>query len=55
MASGGRNVVALKCTETGDLNYYFELGKRKGDRTKIQVKKYSPRLRRHTLHKEAKP
>jgi len=55
MASSGRNVVALKCTETGDLNYYVELGKKKkGDRAKIEVKKYSRRLRRHTLHRETK-
>jgi large subunit ribosomal protein L33 len=54
MASQGRNVVALKCTETGDYNYYVERGKKKGDRAKIEVKKYNPRLRRHTIHKEAK-
>ena len=54
MASSGRNVVALKCTETGDLNYYVERGKKKGDRSKIEVKKFSPRLRRHTLHREVK-
>jgi len=54
MASQGRNVVALKCTETGDLNYFVERGKKKGDRAKIELKKFSPRLRRHTIHKEAK-
>jgi len=49
-----RNVVGLKCTETGDINYYFEKGKRKGERKKIELKKFSPKLRRHTLHKEVK-
>jgi large subunit ribosomal protein L33 len=54
MASQGRNVVALKCTETGHLNYFVERGKKKGDRAKIEVKKFCPKLRRHTIHKEAK-
>lgn len=54
MPGSGRNVVALKCTETGDLNYFYEKGKKKGDRPKIEVKKFSRRLRRHTLHKEVK-
>lgn len=50
----GRNVVGLKCTETGIINYYYERGKKKGDRAKIEIKKFSPRLRKHTLHKEVK-
>ncbi|OVE76420.1 50S ribosomal protein L33 [bacterium F11] len=49
-----RNVVGLKCTETGDINYHFEKGKKKGERKKIEIKKYSSRLRRHTLHREVK-
>ena len=49
-----RNVVGLKCKETGDINYYYEKGKKKGDRKKIELKKYSSKLRRHTLHKEVK-
>ncbi|MCB4757131.1 MAG: 50S ribosomal protein L33 [Elusimicrobia bacterium] len=57
MASGGgRNVVALKCVETGDINYYFNLGrKKKPERAKVEVKKYCPRCHRHTVHKETKP
>lgn len=54
MASSGRNVIGLKCTETGDINYYVERGKKKGDRVKIEIKKFNPKLRRHTLHKEVK-
>ncbi|MFN0117861.1 MAG: 50S ribosomal protein L33 [Elusimicrobiota bacterium] len=50
----GRNVVGLKCTETGIINYYYERGKKKGDRTKIEAKKFSPKLRRHTIHREVK-
>lgn len=50
----GRNVIGLKCTETGVIYYYYERGKKKGDRAKIEVKKFNPKLRRHTLHKEVK-
>ena len=49
-----RNVYGLKCTETGDINYFYERGKKRTDRKKTEVKKYSSRLRRHTLHKEVK-
>jgi len=40
----GRNVVGLKCTETGIINYYYERGKKKGDRAKIEIKKIQPPL-----------
>jgi large subunit ribosomal protein L33 len=52
--AAGRNVVGLKCTESGDINYFYERGKKKGDRAKIEIKKFSPKLRRHTVHKEVK-
>ena len=54
MATTGRNVIALKCSECKDLHYYYELGKRKGERTKIEVKKFCPKVRKHTVHKEVK-
>ncbi len=41
--------VFLVCEETGDYNYSL---RRKMGREKLKVKKYSPRLRRHTLHVE---
>jgi large subunit ribosomal protein L33 len=50
----GRNVVTLKCTVCANQNYFIELGKRKGDRTKIEVKKYCSTCGRHAPHKEAK-
>jgi large subunit ribosomal protein L33 len=50
----GRNVAGLKCTVTGEINYYFERGKKKGDRAKVEIKKFSPKLRKHTVHKEVK-
>jgi len=54
MAQTGRNVFALKCSECGDIEYYYERGKKKGERAKIEVKKFCPKLRRHTVHKEVK-
>mgnify|MGYP003124383888 CR=1 FL=1 len=39
--AGAREYVWLQCTESGDLNY----------RVKEGYNKYSPRLRKHTLHK----
>jgi large subunit ribosomal protein L33 len=43
--------VFLVCKETGDYNYAI---KRKSGGEKLQLKKYSPRLRKHTLHVEKK-
>ena len=48
-----REYVWLKCTETGDLNY--RTPRNKNNMTgPLQIKKYSPRLRKHTMHKEVK-
>jgi len=51
--SGGREDVWLQCTETGDLNYRTNVNVKGGLPEKIKegIKKYSPRLRRHTVHK----
>ena len=49
MAKEKREHVMLVCTENGDINYYTSRS-RLGQ--KLELKKYSPRLRRHTLHKE---
>ncbi len=43
--------VFLVCEETGDYNYTL---RRKLGGEKLKLKKYSPRLRRHTLHVEKK-
>ena len=45
--------IGLKCEESGDINYTTT----KNSKTmteKFETKKYSQRLRRHTLHKEVK-
>lgn len=54
--SGGRKkkkveTVFLVCEETGDYNYTL---RRRIGGEKLKLKKYSPRLRRHTLHVEKK-
>jgi len=41
--------VFLVCEETGDYNYVL---RRKPGAEKLKLKKYSPRLRKRTLHKE---
>ena len=48
-----REYVWLQCSETGDLNYRTSVMTRGGlpERLKDGLKKFSPRLRRHTVHK----
>jgi large subunit ribosomal protein L33 len=48
-----REFVWLQCTESGDLNYRTSVRVKGGIAEKLKdgLKKYSPRLRRHTLHK----
>lgn len=43
--------VFLVCDETGDYNYTI---RRKSGGEKLKLQKYSPRLRRRTLHVEKK-
>ena len=43
--------IFLVCEETGDYNYSL---KRKPGGEKLRVKKYCPRLRKHTFHTEKK-
>lgn len=56
MAKGkaaAREFLWLQCSETGDLNYRTEILTKGGisDKLKEGFMKYSPRLRKHTLHK----
>ena len=53
MAKGKKKVevVFLVCEETGDYNYTL---RRKSGGEKLKLKKYNPRLRRHTTHTEKK-
>lgn len=43
----------LKCTECGDINY--RTSKEKGNTSgRLEVKKFCPRCKKHTVHKEVK-
>jgi large subunit ribosomal protein L33 len=46
-----KEVVFLVCEETGDRNYTIM---KKPGTTKLELSKYSPRLRKHTKHVEKK-
>ncbi len=48
-----REYVWLQCSECGDLNYRTSIRVKGGisESLKAGLNKYSPRLRRHTLHK----
>ncbi|GJQ26082.1 MAG: hypothetical protein HBSAPP02_11140 [Phycisphaerae bacterium] len=48
-----REYVWLECTESGDLNYRTQVNVQQGIPEKLKggLKKYCPRLRKHTLHK----
>ncbi len=44
-------IVHLVCSETGERNYTI---RKKAGTPKLSLKKYCPRLRRHTVHNEKK-
>ena len=48
-----REYVWLQCTESGDLNYRTNIRVKGGidEKIKAGLLKYSPRLRKHSLHK----
>ena len=45
--------VTLACTECGDRNYITKKNKR-NNTDRIELKKYCPRLKKVTLHRETK-
>ena len=48
-----RPVIQLACTECKDRSYSTTKNK-KNDPNRIELRKYCPRCRKHTLHREAK-
>jgi large subunit ribosomal protein L33 len=48
-----RVIVTLACTESGDRNYTTTKNKRT-NQTRLELKKYCPRLRKVTLHREVR-
>lgn len=45
--------VTLECTESGDRNYITTKNKQKHP-DRLETKKYCPKCRTHTLHRETK-
>lgn len=45
--------ITLECTECGELNY-ITTKNRQTDDSRLEIKKYCPRDRKHTLHRETK-
>jgi large subunit ribosomal protein L33 len=52
-AAENRPIVQLACTECKMRNYTTRKNK-KNDPSRIELRKYCPRERRHTVHREAK-
>ena len=48
---GNRILIGLKCTETGMRTYVTQKNK-VNTPDKLELKKYNPKLKRHTLYKE---
>jgi large subunit ribosomal protein L33 len=48
-----RPVILLACTECKERTYATEKNK-KNDPSRLELRRYCPRDRRHTLHREAK-
>ena len=47
-----RVYVIMECTETGERTYMAQKNNKNG--YKLELKKYNPKLRRHTIYKERK-
>jgi large subunit ribosomal protein L33 len=50
---GNRVLVTLACTECKERNYLTNKNRR-NQTGRLEMKKYCPRCRRHTLHRETK-
>ena len=48
---GNRILIGLECTETG-MRTYVTQKNRINTTEKLQLRKYNPKLRKYTLHKE---
>jgi len=48
---GNRILISMECTETG-MRSYITAKNRINTEGKLELKKYNPRLRKHTIHKE---
>ncbi len=53
-SKGNRIQVILECTEVPGSSRYVTTKNRRTTTQRIELRKYNPKLRRHTLHKEIK-
>lgn len=54
MAKGNRIQVILECTEKPGSSRYVTTKNRRNTPDRVEMKKYNPVLRKHTVHKEIK-
>ncbi len=57
MASKGKDVrhqITLECTEAPGTSRYSTMKNRRNTTQRLELKKYNPVLRKHTLHREIK-
>jgi large subunit ribosomal protein L33 len=54
MAKGNRVQVILECTEKPGSSRYVTTKNRRNTPERMELKKYNPVLRKHTVHKEIK-
>ncbi len=51
-SKGGRRTIILECTEAPGTSRYSLVKNFRNSPDRIELKKYNPRLRKHTLHRE---
>ncbi|MEM6958461.1 MAG: 50S ribosomal protein L33 [Myxococcota bacterium] len=51
---GDRVPISLVCEVCGSRNYKRDKARKPGENERIQMKKFCPKCRRHTLHKESR-
>jgi large subunit ribosomal protein L33 len=49
-----RNIQTLACTVCKSKGYHYQAGKKRADKTKVEVSKFCKNCRKHTPHKESK-
>ena len=54
MAKGNRVQVTIECTEKPGSSRYVTTKNRRTQTDRMELKKYNPVLRKHTVHKEIK-
>lgn len=54
MAKGDRIQVTLECTEAPGTSRYTTTKNRRNTNERLEMRKYNPVLRKHTIHKEVK-